>query len=69
MAEKTLFVEKRPQGDFAVRKTHAARASVVEPTQAEAIKAARRLDPDAPIHVARVRHVPGGNPDKYRKLR
>jgi len=68
MAEKPLFVEKRSQGDFAVRKPNAERASVVAPTQGEAIREAKRLNPDAPIHVERVRHRPGGNPDKWRKL-
>jgi hypothetical protein len=37
-ASKQLFVEKRPAGDFAVKKAHAERASDVLPTQAEVPK-------------------------------
>ena len=32
MKNDQLFVEKRPQGDFAVRKGNSERASAVEPT-------------------------------------
>jgi hypothetical protein len=38
-----LFVEHRPQGDYAVRKTGSERASAVLPTQADAIERAREL--------------------------
>ena len=39
MANKNqLFVERRPEGDYAVRRPDSARASAVLPTQAEAIK-------------------------------
>jgi hypothetical protein len=69
MAEKkVLYVERRPQeGDFAVRRPGSERASVVQPTQAEAIDSARKLEPNAAIHVERVRHTSKGNPDKWRK--
>jgi hypothetical protein len=33
-----LFVERRPEGDYAVRRGDAERASAVLPTQAEAIQ-------------------------------
>jgi hypothetical protein len=62
-----LFVERRPQGDYAVRKPNSERASAVAPTQAEAIQRAQQLNPDAAVHVERVRHTTGGNPDKWRK--
>jgi hypothetical protein len=62
-----LFVEKRPQGDFAVRKGNSERASAVEPTQAKAIERARELNPKSDPLVERVRHTSGGNPDKWRK--
>jgi len=62
-----LFVERRPEGDYAVRKPNAGRASAVAPTQAEAIGRARELNPDAAVHVERVRNANGGNPDKWRK--
>jgi hypothetical protein len=61
-----LFVEKHPNG-YAVLKPNAERASAVLPTQAEAIERARGLNPEAAIHVERVRHTSGGSPDKWRK--
>jgi len=42
MTDKRLFVERRPEGDYAVRKSISERASDVLPTQAEAIKRASR---------------------------
>ena len=45
MAEDQLFIERRPQGDYAVKWGNAARASAVEPTQKEAIQRARELNP------------------------
>jgi hypothetical protein len=62
-----LFVEQRPEGDYAVRRGDAARASAVRPTQAEAIAEAKRLNPDTPPLVERVRYTTGGKPDKWRK--
>jgi hypothetical protein len=62
-----LFVERRDEGDYAVRKPDSQRASAVEPTQKEAIERARELNPDAAIHVERVRNTAGGSPDKWRK--
>ena len=62
-----LFVERRPEGDYAVRKPNSERASAVAPTQAQAIDRARELNPDAAVHVERVRNTSGGNPDKWRK--
>ena len=68
MAEKKeLYVERRPQGDYAVRRPNSERASTVKDTQAEAIDSARRLEPGAAIHVERVRHTPKGKPDKWRR--
>ncbi|WP_081764909.1 DUF2188 domain-containing protein [Robbsia andropogonis] len=63
-----LFVEQRPgQSDYAVRKPGSERASAVAPTQREAIQRARELNPDAAIHVERVRNTSVGHPDKWRK--
>jgi len=62
-----LYVERRPEGDYAVRKPNSERASAVAPTQAQAIDRARELNPDAAVHVERVRNTSGGNPDKWRK--
>ncbi len=67
MSKKEFFIEKREEGDFAIRKPNSGRASDIQPTQKEAIERAKDLDPDATIHVERVRHTEGGNPDKWRK--
>jgi|tagenome__1003787_1003787.scaffolds.fasta_scaffold20972972_3 hypothetical protein len=62
-----LFVERRPQGDYAVKKANAERASAVAPTQKEAIERARELNPGVAPHVERVRDTKGGGRDKWRK--
>jgi hypothetical protein len=67
MAKKPLFVEQRPEGDYAVRKPNSDRASAVLPTQAEAIARARELNSGTAPLVERVRHTSGGHPDKWRK--
>ena len=66
MSKNQLFVERRPQGDYAVRRPNSDRASAVLPTQAEAIARGRELNPKASPLVERVRIVPGGTPDKWR---
>lgn len=68
MAEKEeLFIERRPEGDYAVRRGGSSRASAVEPTQSEAIERAAEIDPDAAILVERVRNTNRGSRDKWRK--
>lgn len=67
MGNKDLFVERRPQGDYAVRRANSERASAVAPTQAKAIEEAYRLEPDATVLVERVRYTDIGKPDKWRK--
>jgi hypothetical protein len=62
-----LFVERRPQGEYAVRKPDSERASDVLPTQAEAIERAKELGHGKAPLVERGRHTTGGNPDKWRK--
>ncbi|WP_159730862.1 DUF2188 domain-containing protein [Methylosinus sp. Ce-a6] len=62
-----LFVERRPEGDYAVRKPNSQRASAVEPTQAKAIQRAKELNPKATPLVERVRETKNGSPDKWRK--
>ncbi len=66
-AGNKLFVEKRPEGDFAVRKANSERASAVLPTQAEAIERAKELNPGASPVVERVRNTTTGKPDQWRK--
>jgi hypothetical protein len=67
MSNQGLYIEPRPQGDYAVRKEGSKRASVTAPTQKAAIAAARKLSPDGEIHVARVRKTADG-PDKFREV-
>ena len=67
MNEQQLFVERRPQGDYAVRKGNSERASAVASTQAEAIARARELNPGKAPLVERVRDTSDGKRDKWRK--
>jgi uncharacterized protein YdaT len=67
MSKKKLFIEKRDDGDYAIRKPNSKRASDIQPTQKEAIERAKQLNPDATIQVERVRNTEGGNRDKWRK--
>jgi len=61
------FVERRPEGDYAVRRPNAERASAICDTQAEAIKRAREIAPGVVPLVERVRYTSGGTPDKWRR--
>jgi hypothetical protein len=67
MTDKRVYVEQRPQGDYAVRRANSDRASAVETTQAKAIERARELSPGVSPHVERVRHTTRGKPDQWRK--
>ena len=57
MADKKheLYVERRPEGDYAVRRGGSQRASVTAPTQKQAIEKAEKLDPKVAVLVERVR--------------
>lgn len=68
MASNAVYIERREDGEYAVRKPGSERASAILPTQDEAIKRARRMHPDAAIHVERVRDTNVGGRDKWRKL-
>ena len=67
MSKKNVYIERRPQGDYAVRKPGADRASAVEPTQAKAIERAREISPSVAPDVERVRNTNRGKPDQWRK--
>jgi pyridoxine/pyridoxamine 5'-phosphate oxidase len=67
MKKDQLFVERRPQGDYAVRRPNSERASAVLPTQSAAIERAREISPGATPLVERVRHTTVGKPDQWRK--
>jgi hypothetical protein len=63
-----FFIERRGnEGDYAIRRPGADRASSVVDTQREAIARAREIDPNATIEVERVRDTKRGGRDKWRK--
>jgi len=66
--DKRMYVERRPVGDYAVRRANSERASDVLPTQRDAIERARELIPGSRPHVERVRNTTGGSPNKWRKI-
>lgn len=67
MPKAKIFVERRKQGDYAVRQADSQRASVVCPTQEEAIERAQEIAPGAAVLVERVRDTSRGGRDKWRK--
>jgi Uncharacterized protein conserved in bacteria (DUF2188) len=62
-----LYVERRDQGDYAVRRANSQRASAVLPTQAQAIERAKELNPNRRPVVERVRNTTAGGRDKWRR--
>jgi len=67
MSDEKLFIEQRADGRYNVSKPNADRPSAVTDTQAEGIARAKQLNPNAAIHVERVREVGPGR-DKWRKI-
>jgi Uncharacterized protein conserved in bacteria (DUF2188) len=67
MYKDQLFIERRHQGDYAVRRPNSERASDVLSTQALAIARAQELNPNRQPLVERVRHTTQGRPDQWRK--
>lgn len=67
MKDKRIYIERRPEGDYAVRRANSERASDVLPTQHAAIDRAKELSPGSRPHVERVRNTNVGSPDKWRK--
>ncbi len=66
MWNERLFVERRPEGGYAVRRPNSGRASAVLSTQAAAIERARELNPRIAPLVERVRFTSVGKPDQWR---
>jgi hypothetical protein len=66
MNKDQLYVERRLQGDYAVRRPNSRRASDVLPTQQEAIERARELKPNGEPLVERVRNTDVGRRNKWR---
>ncbi|WP_206732834.1 DUF2188 domain-containing protein [Bradyrhizobium zhanjiangense] len=67
MAKNEFFIEQRPDGRYNVLRPNAERASATTDAQGQAIDRARAIDPNATIHVERVRDIGPGR-DKWRKL-
>lgn len=63
VSKSQLFVELRPQGDYAVRRGGSERVSAVLPTQQRTIERARELNPGHEPLVERVRHTTVGKPE------
>jgi hypothetical protein len=61
-----IYIERRAQGGYAVRKAGSERASAIEPTQQRAIMRAREMNPGISPHVERVRRTTRGNLDEWR---
>jgi uncharacterized protein YdaT len=68
MAKAEMYIERREQGDYAIRRPGSERASAILPTQSEAIDRAREMNPGAAVHVERVRDTYVGGRDRWRKL-
>jgi hypothetical protein len=67
MTNDQWYIEQTEDGRYSAKKGGAARASAIENTQADAIARAKQIDPNAPIHVERVRDTDRGSRDKWRK--
>lgn len=67
MAYDEFFIERRDGGDYAIRRPGSERASGVKETQRKAIERAKQIDPNAVVHVERVRNTSAGRRDKWRK--
>jgi uncharacterized protein YdaT len=67
MSNEKIFIERRPNRQYAVTRQGAERASAIVPTQREAIERAKEIDPSSRPDVERVRHTSVGKPDQWRK--
>lgn len=61
-----VYIERREQLDYAIRKGGAERASGTAPTQREAIEKAEKMFPDQKPMIERVRNTEKGGRDKWR---
>jgi Uncharacterized protein conserved in bacteria (DUF2188) len=66
-SNQRLYIERRPEGDYAVRRPNSERASAVAPAQRQAIEIARDMNPGRSPDVERVRNTDVGHRDKWRK--
>jgi Uncharacterized protein conserved in bacteria (DUF2188) len=64
---KDFYIEQRSDGRYNVSRGNADRASAVTDTQRAGIQRANEIDPNAAVHVERVRDIGPGR-DKWRKV-
>ena len=67
MTVRQLFIEKLVVSGFAVRRPGSERASIICTTKDEAIRRARKMNPDAEIYVERIHNRSVGGRDKWIK--
>ena len=61
-----IYIERRDDGKYAVKREGAERASAITDTQKEAIERAKEISPGTNPDVERVRKTQVGGPDKWR---
>jgi hypothetical protein len=66
--DEKFYVERRPAGDYAARKSGSQRASFTGETQGEAAKNAHKSAPAAIVLGERVRNTKHAGRDKWRRL-
>jgi Uncharacterized protein conserved in bacteria (DUF2188) len=67
VSKNEFFIEQRKDGRYNVSRPGADRPSAVTDTQTEGIAKAHDIDPNAVVHVERVRDIGPGR-DKWRKI-
>jgi hypothetical protein len=65
MTKGELYIEKREQGDYAVRRLGSERASAITATRDKAVIRARKINPNAAIFVERDRDTYVGGRDRW----
>lgn len=68
MAKVELYIEKREQGDYAIRRPGSERASAICRTVEEAVARSRQINPDTAVYVERVCDTNVGGRDKWRRI-
>jgi len=62
-----VFVERRSDGGYVVRRRGTTKSIKVTPTQREAVEHAREISPNGTILIERVRNTDVGSRDRWRK--
>ena len=67
MSKSELYIEKRENGDYAIRRPGSERASAICKSVPVAIKRARSMCPGATVYVERNRNCLIGGMDRWRE--